>query len=189
MISQNNQYIIDLFKEAVSMVAQEYDNEQQEKPYFIAGRAQEVLRMLCEKDDNGSKKFRKYPLIVLNTNVLETRGNPAYQYVASPVISIVYESDEELYTEDRYEESYSKVLSPIYELLLQEIADNPNFYPATKEEIAHTTINWDGNPVAGSSGITTNDYLDGINITFTDLQIFRKPSCPETIGKTCQDDS
>jgi hypothetical protein len=177
----DKRYFVDVFEEVVDNVRAIYDtvNDPKEAPYFLKGRPLEIIQLLQEKDESDEYKWKKYPLIVLFTNFTEKRGRAkSLQFEVSPKVAIITESDQDFRTGDRYTNSVKPVLYPIYELLLEEIANNPNFLQSQKRNIIHDITIWDGNPTSQSAGLSYSDYVDGIDIQFTDLKIFSQIICP-----------
>ena len=174
----NTTHIKDVFEEMMPYIRANYSNDG-EAPYFMYGRTLEVLQLLTEKDESDDYKFKKYPLIILYHGQQERHGvGVATNYLYSPLISIVTDSNREFRTATRYENTLEPVLYPIMQYLIQEIADNPNFYQSYDEEIVRSIKVWDGNPAdTKTAGLLFNDYLDGIDIQFTDLRLFRNYQC------------
>ena len=175
----NTTYQIDLFDDILSNIQAQYDtvNDPAESPYGAFARKHEVLQVLTEKDKSGIYKYKKYPLIILYHGQTENKGQDVgTEYIFSPLMSIVTNSSRTKKTADRYSDVVKPILFPIYKLLLQEIAGNPAIYQSFEDEIPHTIKVWDGSP--NSNGLLFNDYLDGIDIQFSDLRVKRYiPDC------------
>lgn len=188
-MSVDKTYFIDIFDDIMTNVQAIYDPttaiEDGRKPYAIYGGPIEICQILTEKDNNAVWKFKKYPLVILYKAQPESRyPDLATEYLFSPLISIVTPSSgkETTRTPKRFTDNIKPILQPICELLLQEIADNPAIWQSTPEQINHTYRVWDGNPGDQRTGLLFNDYLDGIDIQFTDLRITRQVSCPAIFG-------
>lgn len=170
-------HLRNIFEEMMTYIQPLYDTVNEEKPFFMYGRNQEIVDILSQKDNSPVWKLRKFPLIILYHSQPENHGE-SYQidYTVSPLVSIVTQSKRNYTTGQRYTNSVEDVLYPIKDLLLQEMADNPAFYQSDPDEIEHTIVVWDGNPEV-AAGQKYNDYLDGINIQFNNLQVFKTTTC------------
>lgn len=171
-----------VFENMMPYIQAGYDtvNDPPEKPYFVYGRKHEILALLTEKDKSPIWKAKKFPLIILYHSQPEGHGDSyVYNYTISPLVSIVNASNENWNTEQRYTNNVEDILYPIKDLLLQEIADNPAFYQTFTDEISYDLVVWDGNPAENKqTGLLFNDYLDGINITFNELRVFKGAQQP-----------
>jgi len=182
-------YIKTVFEGMMTYIRAQYDtatidenHPAPETPYFMYGRKKEILQLLCEKDKDETYKYKKYPLIILYHSQPEQHGkNLVDEYSISPLVSIVTESDKNFRTAARYTNTLEPILYPIMNYLIKEIADNPAFYQAYSEEIEREIRVWDNSP--NESGILFNNYLDGIDIQFKNLRLFKTtPVCPASIS-------
>jgi hypothetical protein len=97
----------------------------------------------------------------------------ANEYVFNPRILILAPTNVNYTASARYTNVLKPVLYELYDLLLQEMADNPNLNTGLKSQIQHKKtdrVNW-GTQNASDD---LNDVLDGIDITFTDLRVFKE---------------
>jgi hypothetical protein len=180
-------YLKTVFEGMMPYIRAQYDvvNDPIETPYFMYGRKHEIMQLLAEKTKDEERKYKKYPLIILYHGQPERHGrNFVDQFQVSPLVSIVTDSTRVMKTDDRFTNSVVPILYPIYRMLIQEIANNPAFYQSYPEEIVNEIRIWDGNPSENkSAGLLYNDYLDGIDIQFTDLKLFvTSPTCPAEIA-------
>lgn len=181
MSTVETKYLVDVFEEVVSDVRLNYDTENNEEPYFEHGHPLEILRLLTEKDDNDNWKYKKYPLIALFQDFKEIKGDSTGIIMeVSPRLIIVEETKQEFDPGDRYDEVFKPILYPIYEQLLESMADSVFFDIGGKENIKHDKwdrLFWGKEGLQGPEGLIFNDYLDAIDITFRGLKVFRKQSC------------
>lgn len=179
-------YIKEVFESMMPFIQAQYDTlyDPVEAPFFMYGRKSEILQLLTEKDQDDEYKYKKYPLIILYASQQERHGiNHMNEYLISPLVSIVTDSSREFYQDDRFTNSIKPILYPIYEYLLQEIGNNPAFYQSYAEDIKNQIKVWDGNPSDSKTiGIAYNDYLDGIDVQFTDLRLFKNQTACATFG-------
>jgi hypothetical protein len=181
MSEANRKYIVDVFEDIMEHVILEYDpivgvapnQTGGEKPFYGYGSIKEILQVLSEKDNDKEKKYKKFPLVALVLDLPEKKGTElANEYLVNPRILILEKTDKNYRADQRYLNTMKPTLIPIYDLLLQEMADNPNLNTGLKEQIKHTStprVNWG----TQTQGDDLNDYLDGIELNFQDLRIFK----------------
>lgn len=179
MSTVNTTYFVDVFQDIIDHVILKYDpivvgppQTGGEKPYGMYGHIKEVLQTLSEKDNHKTYKFKKYPLIVLVQDFEETADeNTSYQYTVSPRFLFLDQTLKTYKSSDRYTNVYKPVLYKLYKLFLEELADNPLIWQSNFEEFKNKKIdrvNWGTQTPEGF-----NDALDGIDVTFPGLRIFR----------------
>lgn len=191
-MASDNIYLKDVFIDIMSNVRDNYDplpdsptNAQiaAQKPYFLYGRKHEILKLLTEKDTSPVWKNQKFPLVILYHSQPESHspGDYLLDYTVSPTVSIVMDSspdwltiDENGNTDSRYTKNIETILYPIKNLLLKYMAESYAFQQSYVDEIEHEITVWDGNPADNTdAGIIFNEYLDGINIEFNNLEVFK----------------
>lgn len=179
-------YIKDVFETMMGFIRTEWDtvNDPVEVPYFMYGYRNEICQLLTEKDESSTYKTKKYPLIILWHGQEEDHGKQLNaNYIISPLVSIITDSAREKRTSERYELSIKPTLYPLYLLLLEEIANNPAFYQTHVEEIENKIRVWDGSPSDDRKiGLMFNDYLDGVDIKFNNLVLFKEIETPSSFG-------
>ena len=137
-MSIEDKYFVDVFGLAVSDVRERFDEENNEKPYYLHGHPLEILKVLSERDKSKNWKYRKYPLIILLQDFEETKGaNPSWSMQVSPRVLIVNQTKREFSSIKRYDENFKPILYPIYELLLEAIAEIGYFGVAAPDQIIH----------------------------------------------------
>lgn len=174
-------YLVDVFGAAVEDVRFYYDKENGEKPYYLHGHPLEIIKVLSERDKSKNWKYRKYPLVILLQDFAESKGvNPSWTMQVSPRVLIVNQTKREFSSKQRYDENFKPILYPIYELLLEAIANVGFFGVAASDQIVHTKTDrlfWGREGLYGNESNVFNDYLDAIDITFSDLPILSKENC------------
>jgi len=174
----NKEYIDDVFQDIIDHITEIYDPVIAGTPatggvlpYSLSGSLKSIARELIAREN---KKIRNFPLIALVHDIDENKGKSlANQYVISPRILILEESKKDYFPSERITNTFKSVLIPLYNLLLNELADNPNINIGIVDLIAHKKTNrldW-GTQQANDK---LNAFLDGIDIQFTDLKIFKE---------------
>jgi hypothetical protein len=183
-MSVESKYFVDVFDDIITNMILAYDPIVNPgptqtgglKPYGMYGHINQILKELTEKDKNDVLKYRKYPLIILLQDFKENHIDTT-SYIVSPRILILEETKKAYATSDRYTNSYKTVLYTLYDLLLDEIADNPLVCQSIKSLIVHEKydrVNWGTEQASINTGLILNDYLDGIEIIFDKLRVFRQ---------------
>lgn len=87
--------------------------------FYLFGTASEINTMLLEKNNDSTRKYRKYPLVMLNIpSPDELRAGLVND---SLNIAIVTETEKGIKTEDRMEQNFKKVLFPLYDLFVKAV--------------------------------------------------------------------
>jgi len=180
-------FFVDVFGDIVSAVRAEYDPktlpEVPLEPYYIYGHPREIASRLSLKDQDAVDKFRKFPLIALITDLKQSHGqNQAIDYELDPFTVVIVTSTKPTYnSEERTELSFKPILYPIYNLLIQKIIDSKVI--ATPENLVdhdhEDRYAWGAQSVYGNTGLIFNEYLDAIEITFNNIQVYRSAKCQQ----------
>jgi hypothetical protein len=143
------------------------------KPYFIYGTIREVTNTLTEKDKSNTRKFQKYPLIVLLLDIDEEKGLLNVYSELECRMWICNTTNKEWTSEQRTDGNFIPILLPIYERLMTELESSQYLIVDRLRGIPHKKTDryyW------GEDDHTThvfNDYIDGIDIQNLKLQ-FKK---------------
>lgn len=181
-MSENiDKYFVDVFGLVVQDVREHFDTRNQEKPYYLHGHPLEIIDILSRKDKSQNWKYRKYPLVILLQDFEETKGlNPSWSMQVSPRILIVNQTKRNYSSELRYQHNFKPILYPIYELLLEAIAEIGYFGVSAADEIDHRKFDrlfWGREGLYGNRSNVFNDYMDAIDITFRNLPVLSKEPC------------
>lgn len=180
-MSVEDKYFVDVFGLAVQDVREQFDIKNCEKPYYLHGHPLEIIKTLTLKDKSQNWKYRKFPLVILLQDFEEKKGvNPSWSLQVSPRILIVNETKREFSSVERYKENFKPILYPIYELLLEAIADIGFFGVAASDQIDHKKTDrlfWGNQGLYGTKGNIFSDYLDAIDLTFNNLTVLSKEPC------------
>jgi hypothetical protein len=179
---EDRRYFVDIFGAIVGRVQELYDTVDQEKPYYLYGHYLDVLKVLTEKDQNDTFKYKKYPLIILIQDFQENHGeNLSYGFTLPNIRVLITDlTDPDYHADQRYTNVFKPVLYPIYRYLL--IAMDESFDIGTKDidQIPHTKIDrvfWGTQTEFGSDASILDDYLDAIDLTFNNIEVFQTNNC------------
>ncbi len=148
-------------------------------PYFMAGHRMEISKRLLEKDKDKIYKYHKYPLVALPMDIEETFEEGMVKYRLS--LLLVDFTKRNINAEERYldGEPFKETLYPLYESLLEAIAESGLFQWEGDQEVPpHTKIDrpfWGEEYREGNVKYIFNDDLDAIEIK--NLRINRVKTC------------
>lgn len=163
---------VDIIGNIVSDVRASYDPSGLEEPYYLYGHPLEIFNVLKLKSGSETYKYSKYPLIVLYQDFKEEVSN-VETIVTGFTIVIMTETSTAYLAPDRYTNTFTPVLQPIYELLMTKIK-NSKLVSSPDDMYSHDK--WDRlyygkSDEFGNSGNIGNDALDAIVIQNLDLKI------------------
>ena len=141
---------------------------------YLHGPAEEVRETLKSYDKSGTLRFKKYPLIVLIEPVVEQHGVGGYHSKANFSIGIAHHTRKDYRSTERYDKVINGVLLPLYNALLENIADSGYFAITHADNIKHTKkIRSDigRKPFLNLEGMTF-DYIDAIECDFELIRQF-----------------
>lgn len=141
-------------------------------PYFDVGHPLEVSNRLLEKDKSDEYKYRKYPLIVLFTDIKIKKGERAsFDDVTDLNISIIGQSERTKTTLERYSDVINPILYPIYNKLKSKIKASPYFtktHPSLTHDLTERPY-WGSSSKYGNVKNIFNDPLDAIEMNNIEL--------------------
>jgi len=171
----DRRYFIDVFGDIVNEVRKVYDPIGLEKPYYLYGHPIDITKQL-KLLDGSTERFKKYPLVCLLLDLPKNiDGSFAYQYSVSPTVLVLSETEPSYISSERTETTFKPILYPIATELLNQINKSEHL------QFKHIGNNysWDdkyfwgmqGIKMRGYEGNIFNEYLDGIELNFTDLRV------------------
>lgn len=159
--------VVDVIKDIVESMASTV--------YFMHGHPVDVVNQLSVKNQDKSLKFQRFPLIALFHDFTEAKGNDMRVNSEVNLNLIIATTTNPSYTPDqRYENSFSTVLYPLYNELLSLIAQSCMFLNTAPDMIPHDKTDrlfWGKTGLYGNVGNMFNDYIDAIEISNLNLQI------------------
>lgn len=171
----DRRYFIDVFGDIVNQVRKIYDPTGLEKPYYLYGHPIDITKQL-KLLDNSSERFRKYPLVCLLLDNPQKRGDSLnIEYTVSPTVLVLEETLPERLSEERTESTFKPTLYPIALQLLTQIENSKHlvYQPAGIKCVWTDKYFWgmEGIKMRGYEGMIFNDYLDGIQLDFSDIKV------------------
>lgn len=149
------------------------------EPYYDYGHPISILSKLTTKDGGKYKKWQKYPLIMLLQDIQESHSNDLNFGYSFPASIVLLATTDKNYTEqERYENVFKSVLYPLYESLVHEVKYYQFFDFETESNGIPTynkwdRVNWGTNTLFGNTATILNDYLDGIEMQFDPINVYR----------------
>ena len=144
---------------------------------FMAGHPLEISNRLLERSKNDVFKFKKYPLIALFQDIIESKGKePGIDSESTFNLIIARSTSSKFIADQRYESNFKPFLNPIYDEFLNQIYLSGKFQVKSKDLISHTKIDrlfW-GSEKANAN--VFNDYIDCIEIRDLKLKV-RQINC------------
>jgi len=172
----DSKYLVDVFEEIVCDVRADYDTNNV-LPYYLYGHPLDINNVLTQKAKSPEFRYKRYPLIALMQDFTETHDSFAYFYTVSPKILILNYTEQNYNSKQRYENVFKNILYPIYDELIQNILDSNLIDVTVIEDLTHTKTDrlyWGKVGIQGSQGKIFNDFLDAIEIDFTELKVIRQ---------------
>lgn len=158
--------IVEIIGECVEKVRLKFDPTNNEKPYYDHGPIIDMVRMLGEKNESKTFKFKKYPLVWLVQDFTEDYGRDAGRIYDVPLkIVLVTSTEQNIYASKRYETTIKPILYPILDLLIDAIEKHPNNNQRRFEFKKTDRLHWGKSGIYGNEGNIANDYLDAIELT------------------------
>jgi len=153
-------------------------------PYYEHGHILEIANTLLQKNDDGTLKEQKYPLVILARDFKQGAGN-TNQMHSNPTVNvfIVALTEPTLKAAERKATTFALVLLPLYHKLLYEIHYSRKFRTTDWTEIPHTMYEryyWGKEGVNSNTKEILGDWLDAIEIQSIELQA--KKSSPQLTG-------
>ena len=169
---------VDVFGEIVAAVRERYDiilapGEVAETPYYEYGHFAEIVKILCQKDE---VKEYSFPLVILVQDFEEKNIGTSFEFAVSPRVLIVAETKQEYSSKQRYDNVFKTVLYPIYKLLREEICNSSDIFQSYDHELKfskHDRLFWGTEQAGNSAGLVLNEFLDAIDIKFSELNVFK----------------
>ena len=142
--------------------------------YYLYGHPMEIFNILSEKSKSETFKYSKYPLIALYQDFAEEIDDN-YTIVKSPTIVIMTETSRNYVAPDRYTNTFTPTLQPLYVLFMKHLRRSK--YVSSDDSYKHTKhdrLYWGKADEFCNSGNIGNDALDAIVITGLELRITKQ---------------
>ncbi len=130
------------------------------------GSAAEIRETLIQQDYSTTDKFLKYPLIACITPFTEQRGLPGgyHSKIINPKIGIAYHTDKGWKAGERYSNSFTNIILPLYDALIDALLQTGYFVAITERDFKIKRLIRDDigrNPFLNIDG-ATSDYIDAV---------------------------
>lgn len=175
-MAEDNRIFIDVMRDVSTRVSELYDTENGIFPIFKFGNTKKITHELEIINQAESTRSFNFPMILLVMDNSENYGDVRnILYSTSPQVFILDIADLNASSEEWLIKAKA-VLFPIYNYLLQaldescDIRDQPNGIKHIKTD--RPDIGEDGIPLRGAGKVFC-DALDGIEIEFINLEIYR----------------
>lgn len=138
-------------------------------PFFMYGHRLEISNRLTQKDQDPEQEQKKYPLIGLGLDIIETVRGVVTDYSVNMIIATF--TDKNLNAEERSEQVLKPVLEPLYENFMQAFKDSGLFMwdsQLAQDKPPHNKIfrpYWGTAGTEGNVKNIFNDPIDAIEIT------------------------
>lgn len=165
--------IVSVIGDVVARVRAKYDPTGAEKPFYMHGHPLEIVRILSEMTANGQLKFKKFPAICLFQDFDEDDNGEGIE--ADLNILIIEETKPSFEASERYQNSFTPVLYPLFDLFLSEYKKMPGIQlsPANISYTKTDRLYWGRTGLYGNSGNIANDFIDAIEINNLSFRMSR----------------
>lgn len=141
--------------------------------YYLYGHPLEIFNILAEKSKSETYKYSKYPLIALYQD-FEEAVSTKETVVKNITIVIMTETSKTYYAPNRYSNTFTPILQPLYEILFEQIKNSRYVSSDIYEHTKIDRLYWGKTDTFGNSGNIGNDALDAIVINDLELRIIKK---------------
>lgn len=177
----DRRYFVDVFGDIVNEVRKVYDPIGLEKPYYLYGHPIDITKQL-QLLDNSTERFKKYPLIcLLLDNPQEKSDSRSFEYSVSPTVLVLAKTLPSYISEQRTIETFKPILYPIALELITQINKSQHLLRQHNgvKYVWTDKYFWgkEGIKMKGYEGLIFNEYLDGIELNFTDLKVYNNVNC------------
>ena len=138
--------------------------------FYLYGHPLEIFNILSEKSKSESFKYSKYPLIALYQD-FEEKVNDIDTTVENITIVIMTETSKTYRAPNRYTNTFTPTLHPLYELLIKYIKRSKYVSSENYEHTKFDRLYWGSEDEFGNSGKIGNDALDAVVMTGLSLRI------------------
>lgn len=163
--------VVDIIENVVTNTAADYGSP----VYYEHGHPTEIVNTLQEKTQNDSEKFQKFPLIALLEDFETDPAVGVFKTIAKLNILIITDTDKDYKASNRYTESFDKVLTPVYNLFMENLKKQRGVHVEHNNIPVNTIYHlyWGKKGLYGTDGNVFNDHIDAIEIKNMNLKIYR----------------
>ena len=152
---------VDRIGDIVEQVRLAYDSEAL-RPFYLYGHPVEIFNILSEKGESEKFKYFKFPLVALFQD-FEEKVDKSGVTVEDVTLVIMTETDPNYKADNRYTNTFTPTLLPIYELLIKYIKQSS--LVVSDNDYEHTKVDrlyWGTGNEQGNLSRLGNDALDAV---------------------------
>lgn len=138
-----------------------------DSPYYLYGHLLEIVRRLGQK----RLEKKKYPLVILDMDFEEDKGEPELYSVSDVTIYICNITNMNWEMEDRYTNNFKAVLRPLADSLIDKIKASNDFDYEEFDKVIHTRTDKPLWGVTGTGRNTANKLLDPTDCIQMDIEL------------------
>lgn len=158
-------------KDVISAVVSSMITDYGSNIVFDHGHPLEIVNTIKQYTESDVLKRDVFPRICLLHDFEEKM---TFEKLVSIDIIIVTDTDKDYTAAERYTNSFDPILTPLYDLFLEKLADSDYTGTVEGNYFKHTKIDrlyWGKSGLYGNSGNIFNDYIDAIEIKSLELII------------------
>lgn len=140
--------------------------------YYMYGHPLEIVKRLQELSNSITQQNKKFPLIILFTDIAIDKSKPGFYGSASLRMLVANITQPEYISEKRTELNFKPVLHPIKEELINQIGLHPQFTYDGELSYKETDMYFYGSQINDKN--IFNDYIDAIELRDIKLNINNK---------------
>jgi hypothetical protein len=135
--------------------------------YYMYGHPLEIVKRLQELSNSTTQKDKKFPLIILFTDITIDRSLIGFYGSARLRMLVANITDPNYISEKRTELNFKPILHPIKEELIKQIGLSTRFTHENEVEFKETDMYFYGSQINNKN--IFNDYIDAIELR--DIQV------------------
>lgn len=179
----NRLYIVDIMSDIVQAVSDELTpalqafNSLLQAVNYQFGHPLEILETLKQKDESVTLRYKKYPLVILITDIEEDKGILGVYSRVELKFLVVYHTQATYKASERLTNSFKPVIHPIVDSLIRNISASSYFQNGDPDLIERTETDRYFLGKQGSGGglaNVANDYLDATELK---IKLDVDPAC------------
>lgn len=140
--------------------------------YYMYGHPKEITKRLMELSNSTTQKDKKFPLIILFTDITIDHSIPGFYGSASLRMLVANYTDPNYISEKRTDVNFKPVLHPIKEELINQISVHTQFTFEDDLTYKETDMYFYGTQMNDKN--IFNDYIDAIELSGIRLNIKNK---------------
>lgn len=140
--------------------------------YYMYGHPKEITKRLQELSNSTTQKDKKFPLIILFTDITITHDTPGFYGSTSIRMLVCNITQPEYISEKRTEINFKPILHPIKEELLNQIERHTQFTFEEDLKFSETDMYFYGSQINDKN--IFNDYIDAIELDNIKMNVKNK---------------